>query len=518
MSASSLSVERPSDGLPNFTHQQIVSVLIGIALCIVLSALDITVVVPAVPAIAADLHGFGHLSWIVSAYLLTATASMPIYAKLSDVYGRRTMLMIAIVLFVATSLFLAMSQSLMVLILFRAIQGIGGGGLVAISQTVVADIVAPRERGRYQGYMAGSWGAASIFGPILGGWITDYLSWHWIFWINLPLGIAALFLCSRPLKLLKIQHGRPRIDFAGAALLTALSTACLLVLSWGGAEYAWTSPVILSTSALAVVLLVMLYLRERLAPDPILPPRIFRRAEVAFGILTAALATAAMLGGTFLLPLFFQLVGGASAASAGSLLVPFLGFNSLGAFLSGRLARRLGRVKLIIVLGCAGSAAGFILLAMMSAGTGLALSSAFAGFCGFFIGSTMPATMVMAQNAAARRDVGVVTGAFLFLRSIGGAFGSTLSGTLLVGIYNGFLAGKGIEQHIDLGALRGGSALSGLDPAMLEVSRNGLTEGFHGAFAACAVISAIAAIVCAFLRDIPLQSSEARGETQPVSH
>ncbi|HEX3064221.1 MAG TPA: MDR family MFS transporter [Dongiaceae bacterium] len=513
MSPSSLTLDHPADdGLPNFTHQQIVSVLVGIMLCIVLSAVDITVVVPAVPAIAADLHGFGHLSWIVSAYLITSTAAMPIYAKLSDIYGRRRLLMIAIVLFVATSIFCALSQSLVVLIACRAIQGIGGGGLVAVSQTVVADIVAPRERGRYQGYMAGSWGAASIFGPILGGWITDSLSWHWIFWINAPIGIAALFLCNRPLKLLKPQKGKPRIDYLGAALLTALTTACLLVLSWGGSEYPWMSAPILAIAGLALMLLVLLYIRESLAPDPILPPRILARAEVGFGILTAALATAAMLGGTFLLPLFYQLVGGATAAAAGTLLMPFLGLNSLGAFLSGRLARRLGRVKMIVVVGCVGAAAGFFLLATMTGATGPLLSVVYASVCGFFIGSTMPATMVMAQNAADRRDVGVVTGAFLFLRSMGGAFGSTLVGALLIGIYNGFLAGKGIAQHIDLAALRGGSALQQPDPAMMAISRSGLTEGFHGAFIACGVMTAIAAVVCAFLRDIPLQSATVRDQ------
>jgi EmrB/QacA subfamily drug resistance transporter len=513
MSPSSLTLDHPADdALPNFTHQQIVSVLVGIMLCIVLSAVDITVVVPAVPAIAADLHGFGHLSWIVSAYLITSTAAMPIYAKLSDIYGRRRLLMIAIVLFVVTSILCALSQSLVLLIACRAIQGIGGGGLVAVSQTVVADIVAPRERGRYQGYMAGSWGAASIFGPILGGWITDSFSWHWIFWINAPLGIAALFLCNRPLKLLKPQHGKPRIDYAGAALLTAFITACLLVLSWGGAQYAWTSLPILGIAGLAALLLVLLYIRERLAPDPILPPRIFTKAETAFGILAAALATAAMLGGTFLLPLFYQLVGGATAAAAGTLLVPFLALNSFGAFLSGRLARRWGRVKMIVVLGCAGSAAGFLLLATLTAETGSLLSAVYAGICGFFVGSTMPATMVMAQNAADRRDVGVVTGAFLFLRSMGGAFGSTLVGTLLVGIYNGFLTEQGISQRIDLGTLRGSGALQQLDPAMLAASRSGLTQGFHGAFLACAILTAIAAVVCAFLRDLPLQSSQVRDQ------
>ena len=480
-------------------------------LCIVLSAIDITVVVPAVPAIAADLRGFGHLSWIVSAYLITSTASMPIYAKLSDIFGRRLMLMVAIVLFVATSILCALSQSLVTLIICRAIQGIGGGGLVAISQTVVADVVAPRERGRYQGYMAGSWGAASIFGPILGGWITDYLTWHWIFWMNVPLGIAALFLCNRALKLLKTRRGEPRIDYLGAVLLTGLTTTCLLVMSWGGTEYSWGSAPILGLAGASVLLLGVLFLQERLATDPILPPHLFTKAEITIGILAASLQTAAMLGGTFLLPLYFQLVRGADAASAGTLLVPFLALNSFGAFLSGRLARRLGRVKMIVLGGAAGSTVGFILLATMGPQTGPALSIFYTSLAGLCIGATMPATMVVVQNAADRRDVGAVTGAFLFLRSIGGAFGSTMVGTILVGVYNAHLAGVGATQRIDLASLRGsGTALTQLDPAMLAASRTALNGGFHEAFLACAALTAIAALACAFMRDLPLQSASIR--------
>ncbi len=507
----SLTIDHPADGLPNFTHRQIVSVLVGIMLCIVLSAIDITVVVPAVPAIAADLHGFGHLSWIVSAYLITSTAAMPIYAKLSDIFGRRPLLMAAIVLFVATSILCALSQSLVQLIVCRAIQGIGGGGLVAISQTVVADVVAPRERGRYQGYMAGSWGAASIFGPILGGWITDYLSWHWIFWMNAPIGLAALFLCNRALKLLKTRRNEPRIDYLGAFLLTCLTTTCLLVMSWGGTEYPWASAPILGLAGASVLLLGMLYLQERLSVDPILPPRLLARAEIGLGILAASLETAAMLGGTFLLPLYFQLVRGADASAAGTLLVPFLAVNSFGAYLSGRLARRLGRVKMIVLGGAAGAAIGFVLLATMGTETGSALSIFYTSIAGLCIGATMPATMVIVQNAADRRDVGTVTGAFLFLRSMGGAFGSTLVGALLVGIYNRYLAGVDAAQRIDLGALRGGgTTLTQLDPAVLAASRTALDGGFHGAFLACAGLSAIAALACAFMRDLPLQSSAIR--------
>jgi multidrug resistance protein len=203
--------DAPAAAPPAFTHQQILRVISGILLCILLAAIDQTVVVPAVPAIAAELQGFGHLSWIVSAYLLTSTAATPIYGKLSDIYGRRALLLPALALFALASVLCAVAQSLAQLILFRALQGIGGAGLMAMAQAAIADVVSPRERGRYQGYMASVWGVASIAGPVLGGYVTDHLSWRWIFWINLPIALIAMVLCNRALKLLKAGHVRTRI-------------------------------------------------------------------------------------------------------------------------------------------------------------------------------------------------------------------------------------------------------------------------------------------------------------------
>ena len=227
-----------SDAAPVFTHDQILRVVVGILLCILLAAIDQTVVVPAVPSIAADLNGFSHLSWIVTAYLLTSTVATPIYGKLSDIYGRRALLLPAIVLFVVASMLCGFAQNLMQLIIARALQGLGGAGLMAMAQASIADVVSPRERGRYQGYMAGTWGVASVAGPILGGWMTDYLSWRWIFWINLPIGIAAYLLSSSALKMLVTNKRPARIDYVGSALLAVFTIATLLVMSWGGSEYA----------------------------------------------------------------------------------------------------------------------------------------------------------------------------------------------------------------------------------------------------------------------------------------
>ncbi|MBU6497864.1 MAG: MFS transporter [Rhodospirillales bacterium] len=495
--------------MPAFTHQQIVSVLTGILLCILLAAIDQTVVVPAVPAIAADLNGFDHLSWIISAYLITSTSAMPIYGKLSDIYGRRALLLPAIVVFVIASALCALSQTLFQLIAFRALQGLGGAGLMAMAQAAIADVVAPRERGRYQGYMAGTWGVASIFGPILGGWVTDHLSWHWIFWINLPIGAAAFYLSNRALKLLRVRRGVTRIDYAGAALLTGFITASLLLMSWGGNTYPWGSAPILGLGALSVGLLGALVVQERMAGEPLLPPRLFTNQVFSLGVVIAFLAAGGMFGATFLLPLFFQLIGGADASASGTLIVPFLGSNVLGAYTAGQLARRLGRAKVIVLSGLVAATAGFALLATMGPGTGGVASVLYMAVVGFGIGVCMPASLMIVQNAAERRDVGSATGALLFLRSMGGAFGSTLVGALLAGRFSARLAEAGVTRRIDLGALRGPQGgLGALDAATQAKAQAALASGFHLAFAVCAALAALALVACARMRDLPLKSGK----------
>ena len=510
--APSLSTPHPAhDALPNFSHRQILRVIVGVLLCILLAAIDQTVVVPAVPAIAADLHGFGHLSWIVSAYLLTSTAATPIYGRLSDIYGRRALLLPAIVLFVIASGLCAASQSLWQLIGFRALQGIGGAGLMAMAQACIADVVAPRERGKYQAYMAGTWGFASVAGPVLGGWITDDFSWRWIFWINLPIGVAAFMLSSRALRLLKVHPVPARIDYAGAALLTGCVTSILLVMSWGGVEYDWDSAQVIGIALVALLLLAMFVARELNTPDPLLPPRLFANAVFTRGVLVASLASAAMFGGTFLLPLFFQLLHGADAAASGTLIVPFLAANVVGAFTAGQLARWLGRVKAIILGGLLCAVAGFTLLAFLGASASHWLAALDMFVVGFGLGITMPSALVLVQNAAERRDVGVATGTLLFLRSMGAALGSTLVGTLLAARFAAGMGANAAGAGIDLGTLRGhASGGLALPPALHATAMAALANGFHMAFLACAGLAAIGFVICLSVRDLQLKSSEKR--------
>jgi EmrB/QacA subfamily drug resistance transporter len=489
------------DDTPRFTHQQIMQVISGILLCIFLAAIDQTVVIPAVPAIAADIHGFDHLSWIVSAYLLTATVATPIYGKLSDIWGRRRLLMPALVIFAAASVLCALSQTLWQLVAARALQGLGGAGLMSMAQAAIADVVSPRERGRYQGYMASVWGVASVAGPIVGGWVTDQFTWRFIFWINLPLAAAALVLCDRALRVLVVRPKPARIDFIGAALLTGGVTCWLLVLSWGGTELPWTSPQLLGLFALGAALLLALAWQERRAPDPLLPPRLFANRVVVSGVAIGFFASMALFGATFLLPLFFQLVGGADAASSGLLVVPFLGSNCIGAFAAGTIARRVGRTRALIAAGVVGCIAGFALLATLGPATPEVLSVLYQLILGISVGVIMPTSLVATQNAAERRDVGVATGMLLFLRSMGGAFGSTLVGAILA---------SRLPVHVDLSH---GAGLAHLPAATSPA----LTGAFHLAFLVCAVLMGVACVVVLRMRDLPLRTSSAQ-EPAALAH
>jgi EmrB/QacA subfamily drug resistance transporter len=503
---------------PQYSHPQILRVIAGIILCMLLAALDQTVVIPAVPSIARDLHSYEHLAWIVTAYLLTSTAATPIFGKLSDTYGRRALMTPAIAMFILASILCALAQSLPQLILFRGLQGIGGGGLFAMAQASIADVVAPRERGRYQGYLAGTWAVASIAGPVIGGYVTDDLSWRWVFWFNVPLGLLAIYLCDRALRLIVVVPRRGRIDGVGALLLTCGISALLLVLSWGGITYPWLSAPVLVLGLLGICLLVALAMQERHAIDPLLPPRLFTNDIFLRGVSVAFFAGFGLFIATFLLPLDFQLLHGYGAEASGLLVVPFLVSTTVGAYTAGLVTRRLGRAKPIILAGLVAGVAGFVLLATTQATTPAWLIMVESVVLGTGIGLCMPTSIVVVQNAVERRDIGSATGSLLLLRSMGGAFGSTVGGSLLTLRFHHALRAAGIRHMINLGSLnRNAAALAGMPANARLAAVNGLASGFGLAFLVSALALVVAVLVALRLRDVALRTTTA-SDTPTMGH
>jgi MFS family permease len=307
---STLSADQICQPMPAlFSHAEILHVILGVMICILLAALDQAAVVPAVPAIAQELGAYEQLLWIVAAYLITSTISTPVYGKLSDIYGRRQLLIICIVFFIATSLLCATAQSLSQLIWFRALQGLAGGGLMALTQAAIADVVSPRERGRYQVYISAVWAISSLCGPLVGGFVAQHFSWRWIFWINLPIGAVALWVCNRALRRLSpsVQAGKSRLDPLGMFLLAGAISALLLALGWGGRVYPWVSYEILGLVGLGGVLLVLLIVQEHRSRDPLLPPRVFLSSSYVANVTVSTLAATLMFTCVFTIPLYFQL-------------------------------------------------------------------------------------------------------------------------------------------------------------------------------------------------------------------
>ena len=455
-----MSVTAPS----YLTHPEILPVVRGVAVCILLSALDQTIVVPAVPKMAAQLHGGQHLAWIVSAYLLTGTAATPVFGKLADLYSRKRLMQPSVILFVLASLGCAIAQTLPQLLLLRAVQGIGGAGLITIAQIAMADVIPPRERGRYQIYMSGMWGIASLSGPILGGLLTDFVSWRAIFWINLPLGAAAYVISSRALApLRRPAAGAMKIDYAGAMLLMLTITALLLLIS---GHFNWLSARTWMLAAAALLFLTLTVAWEQRADTPILPLHIFRNMIVLGGLLLAFSNALCSLGAILLLPLYFQYVQNTNAAYSGLCTTPFMLAFVVFSYAGGQISRMIGRTKPTMLIAIATSLLGLLLLATMGHHTPIAFCMFYMVLLGAGIGLVQPNITVAIQNAAERQDVGVATGCMLLFRAVGGATGATLTGTVV------------------------------------------LAHGFPAGFAACAGFAAASLVVAAFMRDLWLRSGE----------
>ncbi len=512
---------RPAEAIPvSFSHHNVMVILSGIMLGMLLAGLDQTIVATALPTMARELHGIEHMSWVVSAYLLTSTATTPIYGKLSDLYGRKVMLQAALVFFLVASVLCALAGTMTQLILFRALQGLGGGGLIAMAHATIADVIAPRDRGRYQGYFSAVFAATSVGGPVLGGFFAEHLSWRWVFWINLPIGVAAILISGKALGKLTVHRTQREIDYAGAALLIAAVTALLLVTTWGGVELPWLSAPIVGLLLLGLVLFVVFGFRERLAREPILPLRLFKNPVFSVSGLVAFLTTMAMFGAIIFMPLYLQLVDGVSASGSGVLLIPLTGAIVVGAYASGRIVSHTGRYKIFPCLGLALASTALVLLSLMTAETAQLAAGAWMVLLGLGIGMVMPVSIVSVQNAVDLRDLGTATGAVNFFRSLGGAFGVAMLGSVLLAQLDARVAAipghEALGPHPALDLLHGATGgMGALTPAVRSLLLRGLERSFSVLFLMAAAITVLGFVASFFLKELPLRTTAALSTRPP---
>jgi len=519
------------------SRARVALLLVAVELGMLLAALDQTIVGTAMPHILADLNGFEHYTWVSTAYLLAATVMVPIYGKLSDIYGRRIFFLGGMTLFLIGSALSGASQSMTQLIAFRALQGLGGGAIMPIVQAIIGDIFPPAERGKWQGMTIGIWGLATIVGPPLGGWITDTWSWRWVFYINLPLGAAAIFVAALALPRV-IERRAHRIDYAGAASLVVAASALVLAFSWAGTTYAWDSPQILGLFAVALVAGVVFCLIERRAAEPIIPLNSFRNGVFTISVVTTFLISAALFGTLLYMPLFLQGVQGQSAAASGTFATPLMIGVIVSGVVGGQLIARTGHYKAQALVGIVFAATGMFLLSRMTANTGEGEIVLYMVLLGLGIGASMTIFSVVVQSAFPKARLGQVTSNLQFFREIGGVIGLTILGSVMTGGFrthfeaalppaltqvipadqlNMFenpqlLLSQDAVARIQQGFAAYGPSGDALFAQLMLTIRLSLAQAISDVFLVGTLLIALSLVAALFLREIPL-----RRRDDPVS-
>jgi len=484
-------------------------VLAALMLGMLLASLNQTTVATALPTIVGELGGLNHLSWVITSFLLTSTVALPIYGKLSDLYGRKLLFELAIVIFMATSLGVGLAGNMLQLILLRGAQGVGAGGIMAMSQTIIGDIVAPRERGRYQAYMTSVFAVSSVAGPLIGGFFVDSLSWRWIFLMNLPLGALALVVTAIVLKLPYRRLKHP-IDYTGATLMVAGTSCLLLVASWGGTEYEWASPVIVALGVAGVALMAGFFLQESRAREALLPLRLFRMRNfnVCSGLGFAV--SLAMFGVISFLPLYLQVVKGVSPTSSGLRMLPLMGGMLTASVLSGRMISSTGRYRHFPILGTATTVAGLYLLSHLDTGTSQSTMSLYMLTVGLGMGMVMPVIVMAVQNVAEYRDLGAATAGVSFFRQMGGAFGVAIFGSILnarLGYWVPRLVpSEGLSSSGARALFSSPERMNALPTAVLEGLRHAFANSLHAVFLWAIPVALIAFGVAWLLHEHPLRA------------
>ncbi|MEY9967816.1 EmrB/QacA subfamily drug resistance transporter [Streptacidiphilus sp. MAP12-16] len=485
--------------------------VIGLMLGMLLAMLDNLIVSTALPTIVGDLGGLAHLSWVITAYALGAAVTTPIWGKLGDLHGRKAMFMIAIVVFLIGSALTGLSRNMDQLIAFRALQGLGAGGLMVGAMATLGDLVPPRERGRFQAMIGGMMPVAFVGGPLIGGLLTEHLSWRWAFYINIPLGIAALLVTGLWMRLPR-RRIEARIDYLGAALLGAGVVAATLVAAWGGTQYPWSSPVIISLAVGgAVALVAFVYSQGRVA-EPILPPSMFRDRNFTTSQVLSFLLGAAMFGAINFLPQYMQYVQGASPTSSGLLLLPLM-FGMLGVMIgTGQAVSRTGHYRTLMIVGGAVMTAGMLVLLTLSVDTSTAMASLLTTVLGLGMGFLMQNTMLITQNSVPLRNMGAASGSVTLFRTVGGSLGIALLGSIYTQRLEGSLTaslGTSGRALASGGAHLPPSVVKQLPAGVRHAFQVAVTDGLHGVLLGGAILAFVAFLFTWLIREVPLRSGAA---------
>ncbi|XCM84030.1 MDR family MFS transporter [Kitasatospora sp. HUAS MG31] len=487
--------------------------MIGLVIAMLLAMLDNLIIGTAMPTIVGELHGSEHMAWVVTAYTLATAVSTPIWGKLGDLYGRKGTFLISIAIFLVGSALCGLSDSMTQLIVFRALQGLGAGGLMVGVMSIMGALVPPRDRGKYQGMFAAVMALATVGGPLIGGFLTDHLSWRWTFYVNLPLGAVALAFIVVTLKLPKYRS-TARIDYAGAALLTAGITSLVLITTWGGQEYDWDSKQILGLGALAIASLIGFCYVEQKADEPVIPLGLFRIRNFTLVSVIGFIVGFAMFGAVAYLPLYQQIVQGASATNSGLLLMPMM-FGMLAVSLVvGQAVTKTGKYRIFPIIGTAVMAGGSLLLSTLGTDTSRFTSACYMVVLGAGMGFLMQITMLVAQNSVELKDMGVASSSATLFRTIGGSFGVALFGALFNNRVSDTMAQLGGGAPAGGGQLDP-TRLKSLDPKVQEVAHQAVSNGMHTVFLWGAVVSVVAIAAAVFLREVPLRGGGQADDKAP---